>query len=174
MSKDTRFKPGQSGNPAGRPKQQHPPASSFDVILDKRLTVVQNGKARELTVEEALQQQVYKDALAGKSRAIGKILKMIHTRDAALAKPRKKVFPVKNITLHYSAENANDALRILGIADPDERVGGCRWNIHTWATQAALSRPGRKRFSRKDVKDITFFTFNADTLRWPRGRIHDD
>lgn len=37
--------------------------------------------------------------------------------------------------------------------------------------QAALSRPGRRKFAEKDVKDIKFFTFDPETLRWPRGRI---
>ena len=44
-----------------------------------------------------------------------------------------------------------------------------RWFLETWATQAALSRPGRRKFERKDIEDIKFFTADSDTLRWPKG-----
>ena len=47
-----------------------------------------------------------------------------------------------------------------------------RIKVHAWATQAALSRPGRKKFTPRDVVDnIKFFTFDSDTLRWPKARI---
>lgn len=59
---------------------------------------------------------------------------------------------------------------ILGIAAPDPEFLS-RWKVSTWATQAALSRPGRRTFTDKDVKDIEFFTSDPGTLRWPRGRI---
>ena len=45
-----RFRKGQSGNPAGRPKARRPHVSAFDIIFDKRLTVTQNGVERELTL----------------------------------------------------------------------------------------------------------------------------
>ena len=71
MSKDTRFQPGQSGNPKGRPpKPRRPNLSAFEIILDKRVIATVGGKERELTVEEVLQQQTLKDALAGKRMAI--------------------------------------------------------------------------------------------------------
>lgn len=50
------------------------------------MTATLGGKERELTVEEALQQQTLKDALADKRMAIRKVLKMIEKREAALTK----------------------------------------------------------------------------------------
>ena len=92
---DTRFRAGQSGNPAGRPKKRRPHVSAFDIIFDKTLTVTQGGVERELTVDEALQLQTY---------------------------------------------------------------------------QAALSRPGRRRFTEKDIKDIKLLTVDPERLKWPRRR----
>lgn len=171
MSRDTRFKSGQSGNPKGRPKQRRPNISAFDIIFDRTLTVTQNGKQRELTIDEALQLQTYQAALKGSRMAIRKVLKMIEKREAALTKTNEPAPAPASIELQHPADNANQALRLLGIADDDPDFGGKRMKVHAWATQAALSRPGRRKFYRKDVDDIKFFTFGADTLRWPRGRI---
>ena len=65
-----RFAKGASGNPKGRPRKVTPvAASAFDIIIDRTLMVVQNGRARELTVDEALQQKTYQDAIAGSRMA---------------------------------------------------------------------------------------------------------
>ena len=168
---DTRFKPGQSGNPKGRPrKPRRPNVSAFEIVLDKRLTASVGGKERELTIEEVLQQQTLKDALAGKRMAIRKVLKMIAKREVALA--RKNPPPRAPITLerHHHADNANEAMRLLGIAKPDPRHPN-RWKLNAWATQAAISRPGRKKFRPRDADEIRFFTNDPETLRWPRGKI---
>ncbi|MGB3711051.1 MAG: DUF5681 domain-containing protein [Erythrobacter sp.] len=168
---DTRFKPGRSGNPNGRPpKPRRPNVSAFEIVLDKRLTATVGGKERELTVEELLQQQTLKDALAGKRMAIRKVLRMIEKREKALA---KKIAPRRSpVTLesHHHADNANEAMRILDIAVPDPTHPD-RWKVKAWATQAALSRPGRRKFSKRDLQSIQFFTEDPETLRWPRGRI---
>lgn len=168
---DTRFQKGQSGNPKGRPKQRRPHVSAFDIIFDKTLTVTRNGKARELTIDEALQLHTYQAALKGSKMAIRQVLKMIEKREAALAKKNSVpgMAPIK-FERHYSSDNANEAMRILGIADDDPTFDG-RVKVHAWATQAALSRPGRKKFIPRDVDNIKFFTFDSDTLRWPKGRI---
>lgn len=167
----SRFQPGKSGNPKGRPrKPRRPNVSAFEIILDKTLVITQNGKPREATVEEALQQQALKDALSGKLIAIRKVLKMIEKREAELAKknaaPRHKI----EVKHHHHSDNANEALRILGIAEPEPEFP-TRWKVHAWATQAALSRPGRKKFDRREVDQIKFFTFEPETLNWPRGKI---
>lgn len=166
----TRFKPGQSGNPQGRPrKPRRPDVSAFEIVLDKRMTATIGGRERELTVEEVLQQQTLRDALAGKRMAIRKVLKMIEKREVALGKKNAtKRQPIK-IEHHHHSDNANEAIRILGIAEPEPGFES-RWKVHAWAAQAALSRPGNRKFTDKDVKDIKFFTFDPETLRWPRGR----
>ena len=68
------------------------------------------------------------------------------------------------------ADNANEAMRVLDIALPDPDHPN-RWMVNTWATQAALSRPGRRKYSKHDVEQIKFFTLEPETLHWPRGRI---
>ncbi|MGB7419019.1 MAG: HlyD family type I secretion periplasmic adaptor subunit [Erythrobacter sp.] len=80
MSKDTRFKPGQSGNPQGRPTNpRRPNVSAFEIVLDKRMTATIGGKERELTLDEAqsaalTQQRAEAQAeLAGATAEIAKL-----------------------------------------------------------------------------------------------------
>ena len=64
------FSKGRSGNPGGRPTASPAPQSSaFEVLVEKTLTVTDRSGTREITVEEALQQRTYQDALEGKRMA---------------------------------------------------------------------------------------------------------
>jgi len=169
---DTRFKKGQSGNPAGRPKKRRPNVSAFDIVFDKVLTVNQSGKERELTVDEALQLQTYQAALGGSKMAIRQVLKMIEKREAALAKRNKPSGASITMEHEHGSENAREALTILGILDPEPSLSEDaepRMKVATWAAQAGLSRPGKRQLETKDVNDIKFFTKDSDKLRWPRG-----
>lgn len=173
---DTRFRPGKSGNPKGRPKKRRPHVSAFDIIFDKTLTVTQGGMERELTVDEALQLQTYQAALKGSRMAIREVLKMIEKREVALASKCKPVPRPVRFRTEYDADNANEAMRILGIGDYDELppMGDPekrRFKLHHWAAQASLSRPGRRKLDKRQVDEINRVTFEADKLRWPRGRI---
>lgn len=170
---DTRFQKGQSGNPGGRPKKRRPHVSAFDIVFDKSLTVTQNGKVRELTVDEGLQLQTYQAALKGSRMAIRQVLKMIAKREDALAKRDKNPPRSFSVEKHFDADNADEAMRILGITVRDPAFGEDhpRMMLATWVVQAALSRPGRRRFEEKDIRDIKQFTLDADKLKWPRGRL---
>lgn len=171
-----RFVKGQSGNPAGRPRKRRPHVSAFDVIFDKTLTVAQNGVERELTVDEALQLQTYQAALKGSKMAVRAVLKMIEKREVALAERAPKPAPKPTrLGIIYDSDSANDAMRLLGIAFEAKKTGDGGWwdgrlKLATWATQAALSRPGRRPLTDDKVEDVKRFTHDADRLKWPRSR----
>ena len=79
------------------------------------------------------------------------------------------------VEVEYSAHNADEAMRLLGIAiDGHVPPGGGEraktLKLATWASQFAISRPGRRAFSDKDRDDIRRYTDDPDKLRWPRGR----
>jgi hypothetical protein len=161
----SRFRKGRSGNPKGRPRSRPgPSASAFDIVIDRRLTVTQNGIARELTVEEALQHKTYQDAIAGNRAARREVLKMIEKRERWLAAKAPK-HRSELLIEPKDPDNANEALILLGIAEPDSR-----WSLRLqpWAVQAALSRRGRPRLSAEDIAEIKRCTRDAETLRWPR------
>lgn len=170
-----RFRKGESGNPKGRPKLgPGPSASAFDGVIDRSLPVMQNGKAREVTVEEALQHRTYEAAIAGDRAAQREVLKMIAVREKWLAAKAPKHRPVGVRIEPTDPDNADEALILLGIAEPDTRRSDPkdpynRLLLRSWAVQAALSRPGRRRLSATDVSEIKRCTRDPETLRWPAG-----
>lgn len=172
-----RWLKGQSGNPAGRPRKRRPHNSAFDIIFEKSFTVSQNGVERELTIEEVLQLKTYQAALGGSKMAVRAVLKMIAKREAALAKlAPPPTGGGMGFRWEQDPRNADDAMLLLGITVPDPAWSGpCKYGTHmklaTWATQAALSRPGRKALDKKQVADINRDTLEPNELKWPRGRL---
>ena len=173
-----RFQKGQSGNPAGRPKARRPHVSAFGVVFDKMLTVSQAGVEREFTVDEALQLKTYQAALKGSRMAVRAVLKMIEKREVALATRAPKVEAPKSnpYILIYDSDSANEAMELLEIASIEEAPDGMGWGhrklkLETWATQAAISRPGRRSLTQRDIDDVKILTKEPGKLRWPRGRM---
>jgi hypothetical protein len=65
LPRDTRFKPGQSGNPAGRPKGSRNYWTMVKRLLDKKVTVTVSGKAQKMSLLEANLMRIGSDALNG-------------------------------------------------------------------------------------------------------------
>jgi Family of unknown function (DUF5681) len=170
------FSKGRSPNPGGRPKASPPQPSAFEVLVERILTVTDRAGTREITVEEALQQQTYQRALNGDRMASREVLKWIMKRDAWLAKNGPKASPPA-ITRHISPDpdNADAALLLLGIAAPNParaEFGEDRAQLllEPWAVQAALRRRrGGQRLTDDERDWIRRCTRDPDTLRWPRG-----
>jgi len=171
----TRFRKGQSGNPRGRPRKQ-PLArpSAFDVVIDRTLTIIQGGKAREVTIEEALQHKTYQDAIAGNRAARSQVLKMIAKREQALAAKAPPAKPVEVRIEGTDPDNADEAMLILGIACRDPRRTdrtGEREHLllEPWAVEAALARRTARKLDKQDIDEAKRSTRAADTVRWPEA-----
>lgn len=70
----TRFKPGQSGNPKGRPKGAKNFATIFEEELETRIPVTENGKRKKITKRRAAVKQIVNKAVGGDVKAIGTVL----------------------------------------------------------------------------------------------------
>jgi Family of unknown function (DUF5681) len=173
------FRKGQSGNSKGRPTASRPPqASALDVIVGKTLTIAHGGGTREITVEEALQQRTYRDAVAGKRMAQREVLKWIMKREAWLAKhsphASRSTTP-RHISFSPDPDNADAALLLLGIAAENParaNIGDDRAQLllEPWAVQSALRRRrGGNRLTDSELEEIRRSTRDPDSLRWPRG-----
>lgn len=71
----TQFRPGQSGNPKGRPKRSRNTASMARDTLERKIEVAQkNGTRRKMTVREAAYRQLADKAVAGDVKALAYLL----------------------------------------------------------------------------------------------------
>ena len=175
-----RFRKGQSGNLKGRPKSKvaTSTSSAIEVILDKTLIVNRNGKPREISVEEALQQHTLQQALEGNRSAQREVLKWIIKRDKYHAAENQRNSP-NAVTVRYSycPDNANEALLLLKVAAPNPKYEDNDKAIEhlllePWAVQAALTRRrGGKKLDKKEVEAIRQCIHDPDSLRWPKGAL---
>ena len=70
----TRFKPGQSGNPKGRPKGAKNLKTVLDQELGKIVTITENGRPVKRTKREVMLQRAIHDSVKGNHRATALIL----------------------------------------------------------------------------------------------------
>ncbi|MFK0689890.1 DUF5681 domain-containing protein [Mesorhizobium sp. IMUNJ 23033] len=75
--KKSRFKPGRSGNPRGRPKEIRSIGTELRAELRQKVTVRENGIERKITKAAALAKSVLGRALAGDNRAFGELVKLL-------------------------------------------------------------------------------------------------
>ena len=164
-----RFAKGASGNPKGRPRNaKATTVSAFDIVIDRTLTVIQNGRSREITVDEALQQKAYHEAIAGSRMAQRAVMKMVEKRDAAsTAKHPPKVS--YEVLIEQDCDSANAALVVLGIARATEISGAPRLKLETWAIQAALDRRKRAGFTTKELDEARRNALETKAVRWPEA-----
>ena len=63
------FNPGQSGNPKGRPKGAKNEATILCDLLNRKIAVREGGRARKITVFEAILLRFTEDALKGNTKS---------------------------------------------------------------------------------------------------------
>jgi hypothetical protein len=68
------FKPGKSGNPRGRPKGSKNEITILRHLLNRRIEIHERGRARKITVLEAILLRFSEDALRGNTRTAAFLL----------------------------------------------------------------------------------------------------
>jgi len=63
--RDHQFKPGQSGNPKGRPKGSKNEATILRELFGRKVVIKESGKTRRATLLEAIYFRIAEDALKG-------------------------------------------------------------------------------------------------------------
>jgi hypothetical protein len=96
--RDKQFRPGQSGNPGGRPKRR--PAGpdisgALYRVLGRRTTITENNRARKVSLAEVMILRLGKHAAEGDTKAIFGIIKLLDW------------FPVNNDEARFLEMKAN-------------------------------------------------------------------
>lgn len=88
--KDTRFKPGRSGNAKGRPKGGRNLKTDLASILQKRVAIREDGELRHVTRQEAMLLTLCAKALQGDTKASSQLFAMLtktESQDTAPSQP---------------------------------------------------------------------------------------
>ena len=72
----SKFQPGQSGNPRGRPKGSLNLATALNRALREKITVVENGRRRKVTKLDAAVTQLVNRAVKGDAKATQQMLSL--------------------------------------------------------------------------------------------------
>jgi Family of unknown function (DUF5681) len=98
----TRWKPGQSGNPKGRPREAKNLATIFYDALNEKFEIQVKGKTRKVTAREAIVWKLINEALKGSIKAAAAVL----AKEPEIMQDAK---PLKMITLDMTPQEAADA-----------------------------------------------------------------
>lgn len=77
--KHTQFQPGQSGNPAGRPKRSKTITALLKEELEAKISVTEKGVSKQLTKREAIVRQVVNGGLKGNPNDALRLLQKLET-----------------------------------------------------------------------------------------------
>jgi hypothetical protein len=86
--RSTRFRPGQSGNPRGRPKRPRGLSGLVARVFGQRVEAEENGRRRRITKLEAALTQLVNNAAKGEHRSTQLALTLLGDA-SALPEPRK-------------------------------------------------------------------------------------
>ena len=88
--KGTRFTPGRSGNPKGRPKGSRNLKTDLASVLNKRVAIREDGELRHVSRQEAMLLTLCAKALQGDTKASSQLFAMLtktESQDTAPSQP---------------------------------------------------------------------------------------
>jgi hypothetical protein len=94
---DSRFQPGQSGNPKGRPKGHRNARTMFTAILNEKIRMREGDKVRRVTKMEALQRGTIGQALKGDLKAADFVMARAEEYGSFDAPPIKTILEVEYV-----------------------------------------------------------------------------
>lgn len=83
----SRFPPGRSGNPRGRPKGARNLSTVVAAALNERVAITENGRRRRITKLDAAIKQLVNRAAAGEARATALLIQLALANEAKPSQP---------------------------------------------------------------------------------------
>ena len=159
--KSTRFRKGNSGNLAGRPRGRHREIP-YEAILGQMVKVREGGVERLVTAAEAFMLYLAKRGLEGDGPANRATLAVFETE-----RPSKDQSPsavIRRIVSPGSVTSALEALRMAKKLDPYRETA--RIALEPWLFEAAL-RHLNEKLSPSDQRIIVKVVRNLRKVKWP-------
>jgi Family of unknown function (DUF5681) len=160
----TRFKKGQSGNPAGRPRGRQREAP-YEAVLGQMVTIREGGVERRVTADEAFLLQLNKRGLEGDGAASRATLTVIEEAKKRLSTDHGFIgVIVRMMVAPGSVTSALAPLRMAKKLDPYRETA--RMALEPWLVEAALTRLDRT-LSPADQRTIVKATRTPHKVKWP-------
>jgi hypothetical protein len=162
--KATRFKKGQRGNPAGRPRGRRREAP-FEVVLGQMVTIREGGAERRVTGKEAFLLYLAKSGVEGGGAATRTALGLIEEIKARTSTHRGFISSIVHMIVAVgSVTSALMPLRMAKKLDPYRETA--RMALEPWLVEAALARLPQK-LSPADQRTIVKATRTPHKVKWP-------
>ena len=129
--RNTRFQPGQSGNPGGRKKDSLNNKTILERVLNSEIVLSDHGKSRKVTVREALVLRCAQSGLAGSQRSIEYLLNkgeyldnLNQDQTVELEQDDQDLLDAAMLARRYSINAAGASSRQgpSAVDDPDEEI----------------------------------------------------
>lgn len=156
------FKPGQSGNPRGRPKGRHR-TIPHDGVFGQMVTVSLDGVEQRMTAGEFFFRRLIRSALAG-GRPLDDVARRLLERGR---EERGEALEGGPWVVFVAADNAQ-AMERLGMVTKARRYqANTRLLIEPWLVERALARLGDRRLTVEEQADVQATTRTPHKVNWP-------
>lgn len=121
----TRFKPGQSGNPKGRPKGARNFQTEIEAELNARVEVTENGRRKKVSKRTVVAKQLVNNGAQGDPKAIGLLLQNERQAEAAKQAPQAmaiEVLPVDLLVMKSIVKRIREMEVLPHLAEEEEEA----------------------------------------------------
>ncbi|WP_420822785.1 DUF5681 domain-containing protein [Sphingomonas mesophila] len=160
----SRFKPGTSGNPRGRPRGRRE-KDLYDAILGQMVTVREEGVERRVRADEAFLLQLTAKGLAGDSVMTRAALQAFEF-DALHSPPQQSRVIVYSV--YPEPGDLRQTIQQIGVATLlDGYRPSARLALETWVIEEALARLGDRQLAVDEQRIVLAAARMPNKVRWP-------
>ncbi len=121
-----KFKPGQSGNPGGRPKGSKSWKTVIEAELATEIGLKEQGVELTVTKMEAFAKRLVSDALAGNPKALGELLRQLNKYFGDVTQAEAKDLPASEadarLLLKYAEKAIKTKVQNGGADDQSDKI----------------------------------------------------